>query len=201
MDFFVDDLVDSGETPEAALEAWLAEHPESYAHPARYTFQQVYLSSDRRGDALLADAERLLVELRSTDGTTDLRKLGDRSLLQATYADYRADMFEGSFGQSFAEQLAGLASGEWSGPVESSFGLHLVFIEASTPGRLADLAEVRDEVERDWRHAQRQEASKRFYEQVVSRYDVTVEWPQVNEEVSEDVNVAAEGPGPSEGLE
>jgi len=180
MDFFVDDLVDSGETPEAELEAWLAEHPDSYAQPARFTFRQVYLNADRRGDALRSDAERMLAELRSTDGTLDSRELGDGSLLEHAYGDYRVDMIESSFGQAFAEHLAVLPLSEWSGPVESAFGLHVVIIDASTPGRLPALAEVREEVERDWGFAQREEASKLFNEQVVSRYDVTIDWPQVS---------------------
>ncbi len=178
MEFFVDDLIDSGESPEAELVAWLAEHPDSYARPARFTFRQVYLNADRRGDAVRSDAERMLEELRSTDGTSDPSEFGDASLLQHAYTDYRADSVASSFGQAFAERLAALPMDEWSGPVESAFGLHLIFIDASTPGRLPALAEVRAEVERDWRFAQREEASKLFYEQVVSRYDVTIEWPQ-----------------------
>jgi hypothetical protein len=197
MDFFVDELVDSGETPEAELEAWLAEHPESYAQPARFTFRQVYLSPDRRGDTLRADAERMLAELRLTDGTSDPSGLGDASLLQHAYADYRIDIVATSFGQTFAEHLAGLPTGVWSGPVESAFGLHLVFVNASMPGWLPALAEVREEVARDWSFAQREEASKRFYEDVLARYDVTIEWPQV----SEGVSLAAEGAEPSEVFE
>jgi len=197
MDLFVDDLVDSGDSPEAALEAWLAQHPEAYAQPARFTFRQVYLNPDRRGDSLRAEAQRLLVELRSTDGTLDARELGDRSLLQPAYADYRADMVESSFGQAFVDQLATLPTGEWSGPIESVFGLHLVLVDATTPGRHPALGEVRDEVERDWSHAQRQEASNLFYEEVMLRYDVTVEWPQVNEDGSR----ADDGGEPGEVLE
>ena len=192
MDFFVDDLVDSGESPEAELEAWLAEHPDAYAQPARFTFRQVYLNPDRRGEAVRSDAEHMLAVLRLTDDSSDSRELGDGSLLQHAYADYRVDMVESSFGQAFAADLAALPMSEWSGPVESAFGLHLVIIDASTPGRLPALEEVRQEVERDWSFAQREEASELFHEQVVSRYDVSIEWPQVDD----DVNLAAEGAEP-----
>jgi len=180
MDFFVDDIIASGETPDAALESWLAENPESYAQPARYTFRQVYLNPERRRDNLRADAETMLAQLRASDGTRNATELGDRSLLDHEYADYRADRVASSFGETFADSLEGLAIGEWSGPVESAFGVHLVFVAASTPGRRPALAEVRDEVERDWSYAQREEASQRFYEEVVARYSVTVEWPQAS---------------------
>ncbi len=204
MDFFVDDLVDNGQPPEAELEAWLTEHPESYAVPARFTFRQVYLNADERGEAVQADADETLAQLRSADGVSDPRELGDRSLLQSAYADYRADMVASSFGETFAEQLAGLPTGEWSGPIESAFGLHLVHVDASTPGRAPTLAEVREAVERDWSHAQRQEASRVFYDQVVSRYDVTVEWPEFLEGITkadEGVDLAAEGAEPAGVLE
>ncbi len=177
MEFFVDDIVEVAEPAEAELDAWLTDHAQSYATPARFTFRQVYLNPDRRGDALRADAERLLAELRSTGGATDPRELGDGFLLDHAYADAGAGMAASSFGQTFADGLAELPTGEWSGPVESAFGLHLVFVDAKTEGRLPALAEVRDAVARDWSFAQREEASEQFYEEVLARYRVTIEWP------------------------
>ena len=94
------------------------------------------------------------------------------------YADFGADTVARSFGQAFADRLADLPTGEWSGPIESPFGLHLVFVDASTEGRLPALAEVREAVARDWSYAQREEASKRFYEEVLARYRVSIEWSQ-----------------------
>ena len=177
MEFVVNDVVELAEPTEAELETWLAEHAPSYARPARFKFRQVYLNADRRGDALLADAERVLAELRTTNGTSDPRELGDASLLEHAYEDAGADMVAGTFGQTFADHLAELPTGEWSGPVESAFGLHLVFVDASTEGRLPALAEVREAVVRDWSYAQREEVSKVFYEDLLARYRVTIEWP------------------------
>ncbi len=177
MEFFVDDIVEAAEPTEAELEAWLRGHTQSYARPARFTFRQLYLNPDRRGDALRADTERVLAELRSTGGAMDPRELGDGSLLEHAYADAGADLVANSFGRTFADQLALLPMGEWSGPVESAFGLHLVFVDAKTEGRLPALAEVREAVARDWSFVQREEASKQFYEEVLARYRVTIEWP------------------------
>lgn len=178
VEFIVDDLLGAGDLPEAELEAWLSEHVESYAQPARFTFRHVFLNPSQRGDEVEEDANRIRLELRSDNLTLKPHELGDRSLLEYAYSDFRTDMVASSFGQNFADQLAGLPLGEWSGPVESTFGLHLVFVDASIPGRLPVLAEVREEVERDWSYAQRQEASQRFYEEVVSHYDVIIEWAQ-----------------------
>ena len=176
MEFVLDDILELAEPAEAELEAWLAEHPESYARPARYRFRQVYLNPERRTDAQ-AEAALVLAELRSGSGPPDPRELGDASLLEHAFADAGADQVESTFGRSFADQLAELPTEEWSGPVESAFGLHLVFVDAKTEGELPELAEVREAVQRDWSYAQREEESKLFYEELLARYHVTIEWP------------------------
>jgi hypothetical protein len=177
MEFIVDDIVELAQPSEAELEAWLAEHPESYTRPARFTFRQVFLNPERRGDALPSDAERLLVQLRSATSDTDPRDLGDGTLLNYENADVPSDMVASSFGRAFADHLAALPTGEWSGPIESAYGMHLVFVDASTAERLPALAEVRQAVARDWSYAQREAASKAFSAEVLSRYSVTLEWP------------------------
>ena len=179
MEFFVGDVVEVAEPTEAELEGWLAENARSYARPSRFTFRQVYLNPDRRGDALWTDAQRMLSELRSAGGAMNLPELGDGSLLRYAHADAGAGRVASSFGQLFADQLAELPIGEWSGPIESAFGLHLVFLDAKIERRLPALAEVREAVERDWRFARREEASKSFHEKVLARYRVEIEWPQV----------------------
>ena len=191
MEFVVEDVVELAEPTEAELEVWLAEHAQSYARPARFTFRQVYLNPERRGDALRADVERVLAKLRSDNGPSDPRALGDGSLLDHAFADAGAEVVEKTFGRAFADHLKELPKEEWSGPVESAFGLHLVFVDAKTAGRIPSLAEVREAVVRDWSYAQREEASKGFYQEVLARYSVTIEWPRDK--------LAVAGSKPSEG--
>jgi hypothetical protein len=176
MEFVVEDVVEVTEPPEAELEAWLAEHPGSYRRPTRLSLRQVYLSPDQRGDRLRVDADRLLAELRA-GGDSDASTLGDSTLLGFEHENVEADMAVRSFGKAFVEQLDEMPTGQWSGPIESSFGLHLVIIDDKIEGELPSLAEVRDAVTRDWSYAQRQEASKRFYDEVLSRYRITIQWP------------------------
>lgn len=179
MEFVANDIVELAEPTEAELEAWLATHPESYARPAHYRFRQVFLDPARRGDKLEADAKRVLAELRELAPDADPRGLGDSSLLEHAFEDVRADVVARAFGDDFAAGLAKLPFGQWAGPVESAFGLHLVFIDACTKGRATALAEVRAAVERDFRHDRQQKASKSFHQEILARYRVVIEWPQV----------------------
>jgi len=79
------------------------------------------------------------------------------------------------FGEKFAAKLGGFAPGQWQGPVESGYGMHLVLVSERTEGRPPVLAEVRDAVLREWASARRQEANEQFYQNLLKRYVVTIE--------------------------
>ena len=79
------------------------------------------------------------------------------------------------FGEGFATKLGELQPGHWQGPVESSFGAHLVFISERTESGLPALAQVRDAVRRDRDDAQRLETNERLYQDLLKHYTVAVE--------------------------
>ena len=198
MAFIVDDLVDLDAPTEAELGAWLAEHPDSYTRPARFTFRQVYLNPRRRTDAE-AEARLVLEKLRSTQDVREPSDWGDASLLEQAYADADADLVARTFGEGFAERLAALPLGRWSGPVESPFGIHLVILDERVESRIPPLSEVHDAVVRDWSFARREAASEAFYQELIGRYQVTIEWPRADgaadrDPASEDTVLAVEKP-------
>jgi parvulin-like peptidyl-prolyl isomerase len=97
--------------------------------------------------------------------------------LDQEFQDLAAYDIERLFGGPFAERLADLPLGRWSGPVDSPYGWHLVLVRERIESRLPDLDDVRDAVTRDWRAARREEANRAFYEGLRAGYEVTVERP------------------------
>ena len=83
------------------------------------------------------------------------------------------------FGENFAATLGELPPGEWRGPVESGYGVHLVFVTERTEGRLPGLDDVREAVRREWTNARRVEANGKFYQSLLQHYVVTIERPQL----------------------
>jgi len=79
------------------------------------------------------------------------------------------------FGPDFVAGLASLTVDGWSGPVRSSYGVHLVRILGSEPGYLPKLAEVCAAVERDVLQARTERERDQFYQTLRDRYDVLVE--------------------------
>ena len=116
--------------------------------------------------------------MNQAGGKADVSALGDSFLLEHSSQAAPASEVAKQFGEKFAAKLGGLAPGQWQGPVESGYGVHLVFVSERTEGRLPALAEVRDAVRREWANARRLEANEKFYQELLKRYAVTIERPE-----------------------
>ena len=81
-------------------------------------------------------------------------------------------MIAGRYGQSFADAVAELEAGTWSAPIESPLGVHLVQLEDREPGRAPALAEIRSEVDGDWRRDARAERLDAAIQRLVDRAEV-----------------------------
>lgn len=181
LEFIADDISNQVEPTDDELAAYLAAHPQDFRIDPRFTFRQVYLNSDQRGDSVVTDARELLIALNG-DPTIDARTRGDRILLEHGYDDVSLRDIASLFGQRFAETVMELEPGVWQGPVESGYGVHLVFIDERTEGRLPDLDEARDTVLREFNNMRRVEAIETFYREMLERYEVVIEWPDLGTE-------------------
>ena len=177
LEFLSEDLA-AVEPGEAELEAWLAANRAAFREEPRLSFRQVYLSRDRRGEALRADAERLLAKLRAAGDAAEPAEAGDPLLLPGESAELSRSEVARLFGGGFAARVFELAPGRWEGPVESAYGLHLVLVRARREGRDPALAEVRDAVAREWLADRRQQAREDLYRELRSRYQVEIAAPR-----------------------
>lgn len=172
---------DAGAAPptDAELKAWLNRHPESFRVEPTLAFRQVLLRPDRRGASMTADATKLLARLHASGPDVATRDLGDASMLPAETPLQPLRDVANSFGQDFADALMKLVPGQWSGPVESSFGLHLVLVRQRTEGAAADLATVRPLVEREVLAERRKAEMQALYDRLLAKYSVSIERPKL----------------------
>lgn len=175
LEFLTEDLAGLAEPTDAELEAFLRAHPGSFAVEPRFSFQQVFLSPERRGEELEADARALLEELATAGADPTASERGDPTLLPEALELASASEIDRLFGDGFARALETAEPGRWAGPLRSGYGLHLVLVGASEVGRLPDLAEAREAVSREWFAVRRQEALDAFYAQLLERYEVVIE--------------------------
>jgi hypothetical protein len=178
MEFIAEDFVAADEPTEAELADYLAKHPGQFAPEQRFTFRQVFLNPQKRGDQLEADTAALLAKLTQNGAAADVSTLGDSLLLPHEFTDEPQRGVASQFGQAFAVELSKVKPGDWRGPIQSGYGVHLVFVTARTEGRLAALNEVREQVKRELMNARRLDANQKFLENLLAKYRVTIQQPQ-----------------------
>jgi len=173
MEFLAQDLTDPTADDEQ-LRSYLADNPERFSEPERWSFRQIFLDPQREGEGR---AEELLARLRANPDDADAA--GDPTLLPRSLERASAREIEGTFGEGFARALAGLDVGDWSGPHVSSYGLHLVRVREREAGRLPSLDEIRPVVEREWSTEQRRELNERFERGLRERYEIEIRMPEL----------------------
>jgi hypothetical protein len=178
MEFISNDIAAQAQPTDAELGAYLTAHPDFFRVEQRFTFRQVYLNPEKHGDNLHRDAARLLARLNQSGDKADAAALGDSFLLEHQFAAVPSGEVAKQFGEQFAAKLSALQPGQWQGPVESGYGVHLVQVSERTEGRLPALDEVRDVVRREWTNARRLETNEKFYQELLKRYTVTIEQPK-----------------------
>ena len=170
LEFMLEDL--SGQDAgDQMLNDFLQQNPDRFRDEVQVSFRQVFLKPDQHPD-LEKDARALLSPLNAG---SDPEALGDRTLAPRTYQLAPRSVIARDFGDQFALKVASLPTGEWNGPVYSPFGAHLVKIDSRTDARLPELAEIRDEVLREYIAERREQQKNLAYEKLRASYQVTVE--------------------------
>lgn len=171
---FMDDLGAAVPAPtDADLEAYLSTHAAQFASDPQVGFEQVFLSPERRGERIEQDAGAILRGLR-TNASADPASLGDATLLPYEMPLASKATIAATFGAKFAANVSGLDVGQWSGPIRSDFGLHIVQVSARRPGGTPSLAAIRADVVRAWTDARRKELEARRFDDLLARYAVTI---------------------------
>jgi hypothetical protein len=176
MEFIAKDLVSLTPPTDEDLRTYFETHQDRYRSPARYTFTQVFIDPDKRGNATLKDAEaikaRLIVE---GDAIADPATLGDDFMLASYYPEKDPLEIRKLFGKGFAESLMALAPGQWHGPILSGYGTHLVYVRHVTEPQMPPLAAVREQVVADWTTDRDEALKERFVGELLEQYSIVVE--------------------------
>ncbi len=180
LEFLAEETIQQAPPTDGDLTAWMARHPEAFHSEPQVAFRQVYLNTSRRGQNAKSDAERLLTKLRLAGPNASIGALGDQTMLPAQQG--LAPLFDTArtFGDDFAQALMRCDVGQWCGPVESSFGLHLVLVTRKVSEAQQDLAAIRPQVEREVMLERKNKELQNLYDKLLTKYTVKIEQPATN---------------------
>jgi hypothetical protein len=160
---------------DAVLQAWFDRNPARYARDVRYSFDQIYLGADAQSSA----APAILARLGKGKGGKGeaWQRLGQPISLPATLDNADRTEIAKVFGEQFADALGAQKPGGWTGPVASGFGNHLVRIRQAKAASVPRLAEVRQQVENDWRAATMEARKAQAYQTLLDGYTIRIAKP------------------------
>ncbi|WP_299598692.1 peptidylprolyl isomerase [uncultured Microbulbifer sp.] len=181
MEFLAKDLVDAIEPTDQVLENYYTANIEKYTLPARYSFEQVFLDSEKRTE-VAEDARIILTKL--TAGT-DPKTLSDSNLLQYRFENVSSERVDRLFGSDFSLQFLELEPNQWSGPLTSAYGEHLVRISAAEPRHQAEFTEIKADVLRDWQLDEQKNILETQYQTLKENYRIRVAEPVAATEEAE----------------
>ncbi len=185
LEFLAKDLVALTPPTEKELQAYFMEHQEYYTEPTLFTFSQVFIDPDKRGDATLDDAEKIKAALIAMgENIDDVNELGDNLMLQNYYPEKDQAEIEKQFGSGFAESLVELSPGQWHGPVLSGYGVHLVYLHSIVEPPAIVLEDVHERVTLDWETEKGIELNQQFYKSLREQYTIIIEQPAVDDNVA-----------------
>jgi hypothetical protein len=172
IEFLAQDLATQIEPSDQELRTFFAEHPEIFEEPGRITFTHVYINVDQHGEASFDVADEVLAQLRAGG---DPSQLGDRFMLQRDYLRKSPAEVARHFGSQFAEEVFELPVGDWQGPVQSGYGLHLVRVEGQEEPYMPPLEEIRQRVRDEFLSFRRREVDELFYNKLREGYEIVIE--------------------------
>lgn len=174
IEFLAQDLATQGTPSEQELRTFFEEHPEIFEEPARITFTHVYINVDQHGNESFEVADEVLSQIQSGG---DPNSLGDRFMLQRDYLRKSPSEVARHFGSQFAEEVFQIVPGEWQGPVQSGYGLHLVLVDGLEEAFLPPLEDVLGQVSDEYLSFKRREVDELFYDRLREGYEIVIEEP------------------------
>jgi peptidyl-prolyl cis-trans isomerase C len=183
LEFLTKDLTQVASPSIQELRAYFDSHKDRYTPPVRLSFTHIYFSPDKRGNNASQDAIDTLTKLKNENISADnAKKMGDTFMLQRYYPDKTEQEILRLFGNEFSQKTFQLPADQWTGPVQSGYGLHLVYIHDRIEPKMPEWADMQDLVLQDWVDDKRVEINEKFYTTLLSRYKVIVEEKEAEKE-------------------
>lgn len=160
------------------IRAYYDDHKQDYFIEPRITFTHIFFSSERHGmDQAMDLAAQTLAQVRQDRaGFNEASRYGERYLYGLNYVERSELYVESHFGEAMTAELFALApdSATWHGPMQSTFGSHLVMVTGRQAGRIPPLEEVRARVAEQAGRAITAERAREATQQIVDSYEVDV---------------------------
>jgi hypothetical protein len=177
MEFISDSIVESIAPSEEALALYFVNNSERYRTEDTYSFQHIYLNTDREQEDMRREIQRVKALLvYASEGVE-----GDKSLVPKHFNAASRFTIDKTFGQGFSATLDGLEVEKWSKPISSGIGIHFIRLTELKKGYIPTISSIREQVVRDWRYQNRIDIKENMTEELMQQFQIIVDWPKLAE--------------------
>lgn len=192
MEFLTQDIATAATPDEADLKKFFAQQAERYAQPPQVSFRHVYFSRAKRGAKLEADVKEALTALLNPAVSDE--SFGDSFLQGFEFKDQEGQDLISIFGREFANSVIEAPLDTWSGPITSSYGVHLVRVISRSELRPVELAAVRDAVLRDFLDERRKTANDEVLTRMKQHYEIVIDEAALKDATPDPAKTAQSNP-------
>lgn len=172
LEFLTDDLLMLADADDVVLEKYMGEQSEKFRKDAVYSFEQIYINPQKHKGNLDEHLKQVQEKLNAGEevASDSYFIAKDQHLVSAWKIDR-------DFGGGFTKKVSGVELQTWSEPLVSGLGVHFVKVAEYQEGIMPKLADVREQVKREWLHSEKLERRRSFNEKFLEQYKVVIEWP------------------------
>ena len=172
MRFFIEELNPIADPTEDELKEYFLRHRKQYDLPKRISLRHVFINQTSTAEPWEKRATAFLDKLSSG---TDPDSLGDPFIRGTFFRQRTQKEITEIFGARFAETVFSLPAGDWTGPIKSSYGIHLVLIESEPKAEPSTFEKMRPQVIRHLKAKRREEANRSAINRLKEKYDIEIE--------------------------
>lgn len=173
------------------LKSYFELNKNKYLLPERYSFFQILFTSDNHSDSY-SDALGLL-NTADNQSPEKMKESGDRFSFPFLYSDVAYNRVIAELGENIAKDLQSAEINKWSGPYQSGFGWHLIYLKKRTEPQLPEFAEIRDVLLRDYDFDKEQETRNVIFKEILSNYSIDFEIKNADQELLKRIRNKIEG--------
>ena len=141
-------------------------------------FTHIYFSREKRRENTQTDALVVLESLlKLKDEPVRAQEYGDNFILQYDYSEKTLPRVAHTFGDKFAQSLFTLTTGQWSNPIESEYGFHLVRVSHIKKATTPTFEMARNKVQNDYIEHRLEALKEEKFDEIRARYRVHVASP------------------------
>ncbi|MDC0880880.1 peptidylprolyl isomerase [Hellea sp.] len=172
MRFIIEDIDTIRLPKEEELKTWYSENITKFISPEKRSFVHVYISPETNGNKTTKRANGILTKLAREPESWE--EFGDPFILKRNFNFSSFTEVNRTFGTNFAKSIFSISNNEWSGTIESAYGLHIVKVNKIVSETIPEFEDIKTTIMSQWKEEERRRINKKALAKIIDKYEINI---------------------------